>query len=218
MNKSCTSSGTPRNTLTYDAPRRLSQSRRETRAAQTATPIRNPKTMPANETATVVAAASARYPNEWRMTSNFIGRRLKERRAPLLALKGRSDRRLGDRLGQVHRLPEPGLLDLRHRAVGLDLEDRGVDRIDERLVVEPADPGKIGRLAEWGRHDGERVGALLGRVSEVGERIDRGVDAAGGEIGVGLVVVDVFLDLDRLRQLGGERLELLEVKEYVDNN
>ena len=38
----------------------LSQARRERRAAQTSAPITKPKTMPANETAIVIAAACVR--------------------------------------------------------------------------------------------------------------------------------------------------------------
>ncbi len=60
MNRSWTSSGTPRKTLTYAPPRRLSQGRGETRATQTSAPITNPNAMPAKDTATVVAAACVR--------------------------------------------------------------------------------------------------------------------------------------------------------------
>src|SRR5208283_6080020 len=71
-----------------------------------------------------------------------------------------SDRRLWHGLGQIHRLAEPGLLDLGHRAVAFELDDRRVDRVHQRLVVETGDPGKIGRLAEGRRHDGEGLGPL----------------------------------------------------------
>src|SRR5579885_345318 len=58
-----------------------------------------------------------------------------------------SDRRLGHGLRQIGGLAEPFLLDRRHGPIGLGLDDRGVDRVDQSLVLEPADPGEIGRLA-----------------------------------------------------------------------
>jgi hypothetical protein len=123
-----------------------------------------------------------------------------------------SDRRFGDGLGQIRGLAEPLLLDRRHRAVAVELDQGRVDRVEQRLVVKPADPREIGRLAERRQHHGKGVRALNGSIGEVGQRVDGRVDAPRREVGVGLVVVDVFLDFDRLGQLGGEGFELLELR------
>src|SRR5579883_1587098 len=78
------------------------------------------------------------------MTESFMRQPSKGKRRPFRAASHlASNRRLRDGLGQVAGLAEPFFLNFRHRSVGLGFEDRRVDRVDERLVLEPPNPGEV---------------------------------------------------------------------------
>jgi hypothetical protein len=114
----------------------------------------------------------------------------------------------GKRIGRkVHGEAEPFLLQLRDGAA----LDKGTELVVEELCkrfavgVVAERPGEIGLRPKGWLHHFKDVPPLLLQIEEIGQRVDDGIRPPSREVGIGLVEIDVGLEIaDRLQTFGLE--------------